>query len=508
MRSSTGHFPAACLTVLGLLLVRGADADCSGSNWPKNCAFNGDNPYDWEFVAPDCSVANPNHFSITQASDWDEINNPAYDVFCVQPGDYRNWNNGAILTLSAKGTESSPRWILLYDPDNPSATEHPVHLDVAQQAIMPHFEITGGEYWHLYRMTVKGYSLGSGNVTGTRGIRYSHLLIEEGEKSAFPRVVGANGDYVFQYIVQRNIVPGPNGTDRSGFYIESCDFQPCTIVRNEIINPAGDAIQVAGARYHGGLRIDSNEMYMTDARRTNCDTGLPDPGGLCATNEEMIVFKDPRTEPAEPSYITNNVIHHSYYFDGKSCCTSGPQYAPAINIGSGLAGALSNIIIENNIIFESSQGIEIANNGVRGARNISVKRNLLYRIDALQDPLKDDVALRTHLGDGHIEHYNVMVDGEIGLMTSSRYAKDHQCNVAIDAGDVKYFSTRGIWNSNFAYGLTAVKPGTGYTDHGTPQNSRNSTMCITTHWITEPATYCIPYGKVSPVSPHYGCAPQ
>ena len=158
--------------------------------------------------------------------------------------------------------------------------------------------------------------------------RFSHMLIEEGQKSGFPRLVGENGNYVFQYNVQRNIVPGPNGTDRSGFYVSTCDFQPCVIVRNEIINPAGDAIQVAAATYHGGLRIDENEMYMTDARRTDCDTGLPDPDGLCATNEEMIVFKDPRSEPAETSYITNNVIHHSYYFDGVSCCSSGSNPAP------------------------------------------------------------------------------------------------------------------------------------------------------------------------------------
>ena len=198
----------------------------------------GDNPYDWEFVAPDCSTANPKHFSITQASDWDQINNPAYDVFCVQPGDYRSWNNGAVLSLSAKGTVSNPRWILLYDPNNPTGTQHPVHLDAAQQAIMPHFSINGGDYWYIYRMTVKGYSQNSGDVVGTNGIRFSHMLIEEGKKSAFPRVVGGDGNYIFQYIVQRNIEPGPRGTDRVGFYIESCDFQPCVIVRNEFINPA------------------------------------------------------------------------------------------------------------------------------------------------------------------------------------------------------------------------------------------------------------------------------
>ena len=269
-----------------------------------------------------------------------------------------------------------------------------------------------------------------------------------------------------------------------------------------------DAIQVAGTGYHGGLRIDENEMYMTDARRTNCDTGLPDPGGLCASNEMMIVFKDPRTEPAEPSYITNNVIHHSYFFDGKSCCTSGNDPAPAINIGSGLAGSLTNIVIENNVIFESSQGIALSNNGIRGTGNISVNRNLLYKIDARQYPFRDDVALRTHLGDGNIEHNNVVVDGAIGLMTNSRFTKSHQCNVAIDAGEVNYYSTRGLWLNNYAYGLTAVKPGTGYSSHGTAQDSGNVDFCVTTHWITDPATYCIPYGKVTANSPHFNCVPQ
>lgn len=486
-----------------------AHAVCNAGAWPDGCAFTGENAYDWDFVAPVCDTANPKHFFITQTSDWDEINNPAYEVFCVQPGDYRSWNSGAVLTLSANGTASNPRWIMLHDPGNPGETSHPVHLDASQQAIMPHFKIIDGDYWHIYRITVKGYSSSSGNVINTDGTRFSHMLIEEGEKSAFPRVVGMNGNYIFQYNVHRNIVPGPSGVDRVAFYIETCDFQPCIIVRNEIINPAADAIQVAGTNYHGGIRIDENEMYMTDARRTDCDTGLHDPDGLCATNELMIVFKDPRTEPAEPSYITNNVIHHSYYFDGVSCCTSSKAPAPAINIGSGFAGPLTNIVVENNIIFESSQGISSANNGTAGAQDISVRRNLLYKIASLSDKFEGNaVALRNHTGYGIIERNNVVVDGSAGLMTSNKRTKDHQCNIAIDAGDVVYYSTSGIWANNHAYGLTAIKPGTGYVNQGDAADSRHTDMCITINWITNPSTYCIPYGKIAPDSPHFNCVPQ
>jgi len=485
-----------------------ARAVCNEGVWPDGCAFNGDNAYDWEFVAPVCDSANPKHLFITQTSDWDEINNPAYEVFCVLPGDYRDWNGGAVLNLTANGTASTPRWVMLFDPANPAETSHPVHLDASKQALMPHFSIIGGDYWHIYRMTVKGYGLNSGNVINTDGTRFSHMLIEDGVKSAFPRVVGMNGNYIFQYNVHRNIVPAPNGTDRVAFYFETCDFQPCVIVRNEIINPASDAITVAGTTYHGGIRIDENEMYMTDARRTDCDTGLPDPDGLCATNEMMIVFKDPRTEPAEPSYITNNVIHHSYYFDGVSCCTSIKAPAPAINIGSGLAGTLTNIVIENNIIFASSQGIVLQHNGTNGVKNITVRRNLLYRINSLSDKLKDDVALRTHLGNGNIERNNVVVDGSIGLMTTRGFTKDHQCNVAIDAGDVTYRSTRGVWANNYAYGHTVIKPGTGYVNQGDPVDSKHTDMCITINWITNPSSYCIPYGKIASDSPHFNCAPQ
>jgi hypothetical protein len=501
----TTALPAACL----LVLAHNAGASsCREGNWPVACDADADNPYDWEFVAPVCDANNPDHVFIDETADWYWINNPSYHVFCVYPGDYRDWNGGAVMNMYSKGSAANPRWIMLYDPAAPADTTHPVQLAGSRRAIMPHFRIIGGSFWNIYRMTVKGYGSNSGDMINTRGIRLSHMLIEEGVKNGFPRLVGNNGNYIFQYNVVRNIVPGPRGVDRPAFYVETCDEQPCVIVRNEIINPAADAVQVAGTTYHGGLVLDENEMYMTDQRRTECATGQYNPNGLCAANEMMVVFKDPRSEPAIPSYITNNIIHHSYHFDGKSCCTSGADPAPAIYLGSGLSGPLTNIVVENNIIYESSQGIVTAHNGTTGVGDTRLRRNLLYRIDAGRDRVRSQEALATALGSGNVEYHNLVIDGTTGLATNASFVKDHQCNVAIDAGSVKYFGVRGKWANNHAFGRTDTIAGAGYTYQGDAGATMNDDLCFTVQRLTSPMTYCIPRGKVMATSPFAACVPQ
>ena len=102
---------STCIIASGIVGVSAAHATCDPGVWPDGCAFNGDNPYDWEFVAPVCDAGNPKHLFITQNSDWNNINNPAYEVFCVQPGDYRAWGAGAVLNLTSNGTASNPRWV-------------------------------------------------------------------------------------------------------------------------------------------------------------------------------------------------------------------------------------------------------------------------------------------------------------------------------------------------------------------------------------------------------------
>jgi len=307
----------------------GAEPPCLvGGTWPTACAFHGDNAYDWDVFAshPDCTSTASHIRHINTASDWNSINDSGYTVFCVAPGDYRSWSGGptvnTILTLTQNGTSTNPRWIVLYDSSKPNDRTHPARLAEADRAIMPHFRIEGGDYWQIVRMTVKGYgcesstvSCSSGQMRGTTGTRWSHLLIEQGEKSGFPSVRAdpngdSNGNYIFQYIVHRNIQPAV-GEDRVAFNIETCNAQPCTIVRNEIVNPTSDAITVASSAYTGGLRIDENEMYISDdAPRTNC--GGTQPAGSCAPNEMMIVFKSPRTAGAPNSYITKKVNHHTY----------------------------------------------------------------------------------------------------------------------------------------------------------------------------------------------------
>jgi hypothetical protein len=505
----------------------GSEPPCSaGGTWPTACAFHGDNAYDWDVFAslPDCTSGASNVLQIDEASDWDQINSSTYRVFCVHPGDYRTWSGSAktVLNLTQDGTPTNPRWIVLYDPGDPANKTHPALLDESERAIMPQFSIRGGDYWQIVRMTVQEYQCQydgkcSGEVVGTTGTRFSHMLIENGRKSAFPEVIMGNGNYIFQYNVHRNIEPDSLGqTDRVAFYFDDCVAQPCVMVRNEIINPAADGVTVAGDQYDGGLRIDENEFYITDDRRTNC-AGVPDPAGDCAPNEMMIVFKDPRIEPSTTSWVTNNVIHHSYDLDASLCCSQSISGVPAhaINIGSGTTGPLKNLIIENNVIYDSSGGLTFryAGNNV-GVIGVQIRRNLLANVRTITGT---ETALATWLGPGHIETHNVVVDSDFFIGTTSYLGsyKTHRCNVAIDGGDINpdFGNSGGVWSNNYAYGNTmssdeSIYKDTAYEDDGAREDARHGPLCVVSRFITNPTRFCIADGKVTAASPHVNCTMQ
>lgn len=507
----------------------GAKPPCSaGGSWPTECAFHGDNPYDWDVFAshPDCTATAGNILHITSNAHWDLINSSAYTVFCVAPGDYRAWSQpgNIVLELTRDGTPAKPRWIVLYDPANPADRTHPARLAEARRAIMPHFRINGGDYWQIVRMTVRQYSQQddlqkrAGEVLGTRGVRFSHMLIEGGKKSGFPYVVRgngvANGNYIFQYNVHRNVERVVN-EDRVAFYLEDCAQLPCNVVRNEIYNSASDAITVAGANYTGGIRIDENEMYMTDVARTDC-MGVPSPTGDCASNESMVVFKDPRSEPATTSYVTNNVIHDSYELDGYICCSqTGNATAHAINIGSGTSGPLTNVTIENNVIFNSSGGIVFKYDGDNiGAKGLLVRRNLLFGVRSRSSA---ETALATWLGVEHTEIGNVMVGADHWLGTTSFAGsyKTHRCNVVLDGGTLTpaYSNSGGSWGNNYRYGSTPepAVSGVGYLPAVGPAPALDSAghgpFCVVTRFLTNPTQVCLARGKVTSASPHFLCVP-
>jgi hypothetical protein len=503
----------------------GSEPPCSaGGTWPTACAFHGDNAYDWDVFAslPDCTSGASNILQVDQNSDWDQINSSTYRIFCVHPGDYRAWSGSSntVLDLTRDGTSAAPRWIVLYDPGDPTSKTHPALLDESDRAIMPQFSIRNGDHWQIVRMTVKGYECNGsgacpGEVVGTTGTRFSHMLIEDGRKSGFPKENGGNGNYIFQYNVHRNIQPDSLGqTDRVAFYFDDCVAQPCVMVRNEIINPAADGVTVAGDLYDGGLRIDENEFYITDNRRTNC-AGVPDPAGDCAPNEVMIVFKDPRIEPSTASYVTNNVIHHSYELDASSCCSQLINVpAPAILIGSDPQGPLTNVVIENNVIYDSSGGIVFRYdpNG-NGTRGIQVRRNLLSNIRSIAGA---ETALSTWAGPGHIETRNVVVDADAFIGTTSYLGayKTHHCNVAIDGSRIspEFRNSGGSWSDNYAYGNTvssveSTYNDTAYADGGLREGARHDSLCVVSRFITNPTKFCIADGKVTASSPHVNCTP-
>lgn len=466
------------------------------------------NRYEVPIDLPSCAPA-PDVRIISTDADWDDINDPALRVFCVEPGDYTGVGG---IRLFADGAPGAERWIRWYDPSaSDDETTHPVHMDEADRAVVQQLRVgyddDGAHHWRIDRLTVRGAPWGNPITFGSSNNVLNRLLVEQGQSHQISFSDGAT-DNTLQHSVVRRTERVPDA-DRT--CINLAGGQVGTrIVANEIYDCAGDGIQFSPGTGYG--YVESNDIYLTDALYSDCSGNLT-PSGTCACAENAIDFKSPRDrawplDDHEWALILRNRMWGFRPTD--SACGGTGSPGTAVAIGSGADNAVDFVLLRGNVIMDSPGGIAL---GVAPVHHVSIIGNLLYDMTHAREG--DYQGALTCGGDDQIEMYlNTIIDSNYWFRNGpGADENDVRCNIAIGNGGRPFgvdWGTDSTADYNFFYDTdpyTTEDP-----DHDivepTAAAAAHDPYCVEIKRLTGPETKCIEHGTPTPASPHWGECPD
>ncbi|MBW2456397.1 MAG: hypothetical protein JRI68_17890, partial [Deltaproteobacteria bacterium] len=135
--------------------------------------------YELPVTPPACAQSDPEVRLIETVTDWQDINDPSYRIFCVAPGDY---TTAGTIQLQADGQGAAPRWIRYYDANDPTDDRHPVDRANGEHAVVAALRFEDADFWIVHGLTQRGL----GNWTSTQlnaGSEHNvlnRMLIEDG----------------------------------------------------------------------------------------------------------------------------------------------------------------------------------------------------------------------------------------------------------------------------------------------------------------------------------------
>lgn len=352
--------------------------------------------YETEFFAPSYDATNDEMFLITTTNNgWSRINDPSINYFYVAPGDYRQLNNQGLNTntinVRTSGTFSDKKHILLFNQNN----EHPGKLPNSEQALVA-FDIEA-DYWVIDRMSF-ALDVNDANT-------YYAYTFQNADNNVVNRAYTLNtGGVIIRDNCNANVIQNCRmeilnssvNEDRAAIALinyrngstpaSNVRISNTRILSNEIYNHVDgfqavvqNSIPVSNVNFEGTI-IDHNQIYIDDSRYTNCAGSLVS-SGSCARSENAIDLKAGSRNAANPFTVTNNRMWGYRKSDSFQSNLDDPGTAVVFHFG------VNNLIFEDNVIFDSTRGISIADNNInftdyprRSLLNTSIKRNIVYDI--------------------------------------------------------------------------------------------------------------------------------
>ncbi|MEQ9303974.1 MAG: hypothetical protein RJQ14_08665, partial [Marinoscillum sp.] len=222
--------------------------------------------YEESLTIPVYNASNSEMGMITSPANFSSvINTSGKRIFFIQPGDYSSLGT---VTIDEDGTSSNPRWLIYYDPNNPTDyTTHPVDMDPSDYVTFGRMNLEG-EYWRLDRIrSIGDEPTRNPNISMLNDhIVLNRCLMEMGGGGAGQISVGSNGkglpsNYgVVQHCVVRNTQIS-SGDDNHAIKVSLGHYN--RIVHNEIYNFAGDGIQFGdGPTEFKGSVVYDNDIYI------------------------------------------------------------------------------------------------------------------------------------------------------------------------------------------------------------------------------------------------------
>lgn len=395
---------------------------------------------------PTCDASNAKVQFIETLADWGTINSSTKSIFCVKPGYYQN-SNGAAIQITASGTADNPRYIIL---DNGNDT-HPASLSESALANVD-IEFNNANYWVVDRMA----------SIGTQNVYDAPLLFKNATNIVINRefIDGSSGGIIFRNgchdnTVQNSRIQNMSETglkaDRVGIELApretANEITGTQILYNEIYN-CNDGFQAVWrsgtTSNYAGTVVYGNDISVDSNIYTDC-SGNFNVNGECSYSENGVDIKAGSDSADNPMIIKNNRLWGFRPSDTTNSNLADPGAALVVHYG------VKNISIDDNIIFDTTRGIVIADKNVfdYALTSSQVTGNILSNTYSYPISLEDAVSIALS--------ENVVINGsDRPWLTLNRCdyisVKDHKIvnsndtlnsvsSTNIDASNNQYFAT-------------------------------------------------------------------
>lgn len=446
--------------------------------------------YEVPVTPPDCDASDPTVRFIQTEADWDDINDPAYRIFCVQPGDYTGVGT---IDLQEDGAAGQERWIRYYDPQDPTDGRHPVGRGDSEHAVIDALRFDDADYWIVHELTVRGDWTAVQLVNGAQHNVLNRLLVE----GSRIQIRDGSHDNAVQNSVIRDAPMVPQ-SDRVCVILSGASQGPdvaihgTRIVNNEIVD-CTDSIQLYrpdGATHgidFGGTIIDENDLYLTSATYSDC-AGTLDPQGDCACAENGVDIKAAGTDSDNIVQVSNNRIWGWQRTDTDCGGTGSWGAASVVHMGA------EYTLYQANIVWDSARGLTFGNNNHSAIDNV---------VTSIENPVDDQGYAILLLGPSSEAYRNVVVDSHDWGQVAGDDG-DWRCNTFISAGQGRGTPGSGVVaDYNFYYESEQLAlPG----DHDIVQalaaDAQHTELCFLAKRWTGPEEICLPDAAPTAASPH------
>ncbi len=331
--------------------------------------------YEEDVYIPVYDASNSEHLLVTVANgNFSQINNPAYKAFFVAPGDYGNTR----INLTADGTSQDKRYIVLHNGDN----LHPGKLANNAARAKVGFTLNNADYWVIDRMSFWDGAaglrpidmLGSSNNIINRYYLYDvadSITVNRGsDNNTFQRCRAENNDLNIHqdapmFGITHGAQPYSNDVIANNKFLSSESANRVDFIQTVRQSPFGSTV----LSYPGTI-MDNNHAYIDDRFYTD-GSGNHDVNGLYAYAENAFDLKVGSEDAGNPMIVSNNIGWGYRQSDGTNSSLSDSGVSNAMHFG------LNNIIIEDNVMFDSNAGIFFSGkyNNIT-AKNTVVRRNI------------------------------------------------------------------------------------------------------------------------------------
>lgn len=347
---------------------------------------------------------------------WSHINDETKTYFFVAPGDYTALG---VIKISTPGKEDAPRYLVYYDPENPTdLSSHPVDMPAGKRAEIERLQFNGG-FWVVDRL----YGTATeGSKNPTFELRKSNIIVNrvlcEGGGGGAGQVAIQGSEIVVQNSVLRNTQIIPNNDIHAIKVSEGVDV---SIVNNEIYNFAGDGVQLGDkTETFKGMVIYNNDFYIEPLLYPEEVDEIP--------HENAIDIKQAGVPGSEKHYviIKNNRFKNIAHTPGG---TSPNPDQGTIDF-SNKNELKTHVLVEGNVFYNCK--IPFNTKGGGALTNFTFTKNLVYNATRFGVWLTGEVS-------GHEVTYNTIIgvsefDGDQKWIESESEQLEVYGNLIIDGG--------------------------------------------------------------------------